>query len=45
MNKNDFRGLLWCIDNKNPSANVGDTGLISGLGRFHMSQGNSAHNY
>ena len=27
---------------KNPSANAGHTGLIPGLGRSHMSQGNSA---
>ena len=25
---------------KNPPANVGDTGLIPGSGRFHMLQGN-----
>ena len=27
---------------KNPPANAGDTGLILGLGRFHMTQNNSA---
>ena len=27
---------------KNPSANVGDTGLISGPGRLHMLQSNLA---
>ena len=28
---------------KNPPANVGDTGLIPGLGRFHMPWSNQAH--
>ena len=28
---------------KNPAANAGDTGLIPGLGRFHMLRGNLAH--
>ena len=28
---------------KNPAANAGDTGLIPGLGRFHMLPGNLAH--
>lgn len=28
---------------KNSPANAGDTGLIPGLGRFHMLQGNEAH--
>ena len=29
--------------NKNLPANAGDTGLIPGLGRFHVLQGNWAH--
>ena len=28
---------------KNPSANAGDVGSISGAGRFHIPQGNEAH--
>ena len=28
---------------KNPPANAGDTGLILGVGRFHMPRSNSAH--
>ena len=29
-------GLLWCTVDKNLPANAEDTGLILGLGRFHM---------
>ena len=36
----DFPGSLVV---KNLSANVGDMGLISGLGRSHMPRGNKAH--
>ena len=28
---------------KTPPANTGDTGLIPGLGRFHMLRGNCPH--
>ena len=36
----DFSG---CLVVKNPSANAGDVGSISGAGRFHIPQGNEAH--
>ena len=28
--------FLGCTVDKNPPANAGDTGLIPGLGKFHM---------
>ena len=37
MTSGDFSGS---IDIKNPSANVGDMGVIPGPGRFRMPQGN-----
>ena len=38
--KNDKRGFLGGSEVKNLPVNAGDTGLIPGLGRFHMPQGN-----
>ena len=32
--------LLWWFSSKNPPANAGDMGSISGPGRFHMLWGN-----
>ena len=38
--KNYLLGLPWWSVVKNLPANVGDTGSIPGLGRFHMPWGN-----
>ena len=35
--------VQWLKILKHSPANAGDTGLIPGLGRFHMPQGNQAH--
>ena len=36
-------GLPWCSVVKNPSANAGDVGLITGLGRYHLEKENATH--
>ena len=47
MTKTDIKYYMFPGDSvvKNPPANAGDTGLISGLGRFHMPWDSRSHNY